>query len=75
MAASLDLRGAYSVTVTPGVIDVQGDRSDVAPIIERLGAERSRSYIVDDFDYVVHTATAHGIRVRIAAVERTEVTA
>ena len=75
VAASLDLHGAYNVAVTPDVIDVQGDRSDVEPIIERLGAAWSGSNTSGGSDYVVHAATAHGIRVRITAVERNAVTA
>ena len=75
VAARLDLRGAYSVTVTPAGIVVQGDRSDVAPIIERLGAELSHSYTLDGVDYVIHTVTANDIRVRITSVEHAAVTA
>lgn len=75
VAATLDLRGAYNVTVTPDVIEVQGDRSDVEPIIERIGAERSGSHTLYSSEYVVHTATVHGIRVRITAVEHNAVTA
>ena len=63
------------VDFNAGSIEVQGDRSDVASIIARLGAELSGSHTLNGVVYVIYTATANGIRVRITAVERAAVTA
>ncbi len=70
-AATLDVRGAYTVRIDPdGHINLQGDAPDMAELIDSLYASSVSTETRDGVIYSEFKATVDGFPVRIVAVDR-----